>query len=128
MSENTSSSGRVQLLEESFAICSLSPHAALPSWLNYKGYGFVSRSPDELCIICSEEMAPEKQRTEQGWRCLKIEGDDVADVRRVRAELVGLLFNSGIKTLTQSTYKSDYLLFEGPDLPAVQRVLSEALK
>ena len=116
---------QISLLAERFVVCSLNPNDALPAWLNYSGYGFVSRTPYELCLICSEEMAPKSAQTEVGWRCLKIEKSPHSFIRKTRADIVGLLSNVGLRTLTLSTYKADYLLFYGSDLAAIKQVLSD---
>lgn len=116
---------KLLLLKDRFAICSLSPSAALPAWLNYQGYGFVSRTQDELCIICTETMAPEAARTESGWRCLRIDKPADSVVRTVRADIVSFISGGGYRSLTLSTYNTDYVIFTEVDRAEIIRLIEQ---
>lgn len=113
------------LLKERFAICKLGADAALPSWLNYQGYSFVSRSPEELSIICSESITPPSALTEGGWRCVLIKKPSASAVRTVRIDTVTQLAKMGLPSYTVSAYETDYVLFRDSDIERVRTALAD---
>lgn len=117
---------KLLLINESFSICHLGPDSALPAWLNYTGYSFVARSPEELSIICPEKMSTPHATVEKGWRCLKVESPPEPLIRTLRVAVVALLTQEGIKTLTVSTFETDYLLFKDADFSRVELALETA--
>jgi hypothetical protein len=60
-----------------YAVCRLSPEASLPSWiLDCETAEFLSitRTEDELSIVCLEKRVPEEVVTEAPWAVLKVQG------------------------------------------------------
>src|SRR6185295_12496250 len=64
----------LSLLPDRYAICRLEPTAAIPSWCGGGQFASISRTPDELSIVCPEEKVPSGITCEAGWRVLKCEG------------------------------------------------------
>ena len=48
----------LELLPQSFAICRLSTREQVPQWAMNSPFFSISRSADELSIVCSEEDVP----------------------------------------------------------------------
>src|ERR1044071_311730 len=62
------------VLPDRFAICRLDPKTEVPSWSAHGVFTSISRSDDELSIVCPEANVPSGVTCEPGWRVFKCEG------------------------------------------------------
>lgn len=62
------------LLADTLAICRLPADAPVPAWAWSGEPASVTRTRDELSIVCRADAVPEGVQCEAGWRCLKVEG------------------------------------------------------
>lgn len=117
---------KLQLIEGNFAVCRL-PSSA--EWeLPADGrFASVTRTPDELSIVCSVSLVPsEATDVESDWRMMRILGQiDFAAVG-VLASLAGPLAAAGISIFVQSTFNTDYLMVKADKVDAVVQVLTNA--
>jgi hypothetical protein len=97
-------------LEGAYAVCRLSPDAPFPEWATGGPFVSISRSEEELSIVCREEAVPEGVRCERGWRCLRVAGALDFALVGVLASLLGPLAAAGISVFAVSTFDTDYLL------------------
>ena len=56
-----------------YAICRLAADSSWPSWA-VGDFVTISRTPEELSIVCAQEAVPAGVRCETGWRCLRVAG------------------------------------------------------
>jgi hypothetical protein len=105
------------LLPEQYAICKLPPGTPVPAWALHHQASFcsVTRSPDELSIICPQEQAPVEIGANTGWRCLKLNGPIGLDEPGVLASMVTPLGEAGVSVFAVATYDTDYLLVQKLD-------------
>ncbi len=97
-------------LGESFAICRLASSADLPAWASSSAVWSVTRTPDELSIVCPESAVPTDVLCDRGWHGWRIAGTfDLTSVTGVLASLVGPLAEAGVSVFAVSTYDTDYL-------------------
>ena len=99
----------LELLPEVYVVCRLEPGAPAPPWPT-KGLFSVTRTPEELSVVCAEECAPEGATCQHGWRCLKVRGPLDFALVGVLASLSAPLAASGVSIFVISTYDTDYLL------------------
>ncbi len=100
---------RLQVLPEAFAVCRLEPHAAVPDWAAGEIVS-ITRTADELSIVCREELVPPAIRSENGWRCLKVEGPIPFATTGIAAAISSPLAAAGISVFLISTFDTDYVL------------------
>jgi hypothetical protein len=98
------------LLPERLAVCRLASDAALPDWARRGQFSSITRTPDELSIICGEADVPEGVRCERGWRALKVTGPLDLGMVGVLAGLATPLAAAGVSLLAVGTFDTDYLL------------------
>ncbi|HKO58974.1 MAG TPA: ACT domain-containing protein [Thermoanaerobaculia bacterium] len=101
---------RLRQLAGRYAVCRLDPRDAIPSWADGQGFVSISRTPDELSIICDETRVAATVVAERGWRCLSVEGPIAFSVTGVAASMTGALAAAGISVCLVATYDTDYLL------------------
>ena len=101
-------------------MCRLAPDTGIPSWVPTKGFVSVTRTAEELSIVCQSDAVPDSIRTERGFRVLKIEGPFDFSLTGILLAVIGPLADAGISIFALSTYDTDYVLVKKNDLiPAV---------
>jgi hypothetical protein len=105
----------LRVLEETFAVCRLDADAPFPDWAGGELVS-LTRTAEELSVVCPERVVPEGVCREGGWRCLQVAGTlDFATVG-VLASLVGPLSRAGISVFVLSTFDTDYLMVKEENL------------
>ena len=107
----------LQVLPDRLAVARLEPDADWPTWsLGAGRFLSITRTKDELSIVCREEAVPAGVTSEGGWRALVVDGPlDFSEVG-VLAALTDALAHEGVSIFAISTYDTDYLLVRAPDL------------
>jgi enamine deaminase RidA (YjgF/YER057c/UK114 family) len=115
----------VDVLPETLAICRLRPSERIPSWALELHEGFVSvtRTPNELSIVCPQEAVPPDTQVEEDWRALVVPGPIPFEATGVLSAIAAPLAAAGISIFAISTYDTDYVLVRSRDLEAALRAL-----
>jgi hypothetical protein len=100
---------RLTSLAGLYAVCRLDAAADVPSWAR-GGFVSITRTADELSIVCAEGDVPSDVAAERRWRALRVEGPIPFDVTGVAAALVAPLADAGISVFLIATFDTDYLL------------------
>jgi hypothetical protein len=116
---------RLTLLPSRYAVCRLAPNAGVPSWPS-GAFLSITRTADELSIVCAEESVPPDVKTERGWRCLALEGPIPFDAIGVAAAITAALAAAGVSIFFVSTYDTDYVLVPGRSLDSAIAALRAA--
>jgi hypothetical protein len=96
-------------LAGTFAIVRLSPSAETPGWPAGELVS-ITRTRDELSVVCSETAVPHATEADRGWNCLKLEGPIPLTTVGVASEFTTLLAKAGVSVFLISTFDTDYLL------------------
>jgi hypothetical protein len=102
---------RISILPGLLAVCRLAPDAHVPSWVR-GAFTSVTRTEDELSIVCDDEAVPEDVQAERGWRALKVLGPIPFEMTGVAAALVAPLAEARISVFLMATFDTDYLLLK----------------
>lgn len=113
---------RLRALAGSWAVCRLPPTTPLAA-IGEGPFFSVTRTPDELSIVCREDRAPRAARVEAGWRLLQVEGPLAFTEVGVLAALAAPLADAGVPIFVVSTWDTDYLLIPRDRWPAAARAL-----
>lgn len=98
------------ILENMVGICKLDVNAMIPTWA-YRGNFFsVTKTPEELSIVCSETAIPANVLCEKSWKVLKIQGPLDFGLVGVLAKISSSLARAGVSIFAISTYNTDYIL------------------
>ncbi len=116
----------LHLLPGEFAVARLAPDAATPVWADSPIFSAVTRTRDELSIICPAEQVPATVRHEGGWILFKFQGPFAFTQTGVLASVLAPLAEARIGILALSTFDTDYLLVKSTDLEAAVRALHSA--
>jgi len=117
---------RLAVVPGRLAVCRLPPKDAIPDWASAAGFSSVTRTHDELSVVCAEAAVPADVRGERGWRLLVVAGPLDFGVVGVIASLVEPLARAGIPIFVLSTFDTDYLLVKEVRLAEAGAVLTAA--
>lgn len=99
-------------LKGSFSICKLDPASDIPSWAWDGNFYSITRTTDELSIICDRRNIPENINCEHNWRVLVIEGPFEFEEIGILHSITKSLAEADLSLLTVSTYNTDYILIK----------------
>ena len=111
------------VVDRLFAVCRLEPADSVPRWATAGEFFSITRTADELSVVCPQEAVPDRVKGERGWRCLRVAGTIPFSVVGVLASLTAPLAEAGISVFTISTFDTDYLLVKAEDLERAVDVL-----
>lgn len=108
---------KIQLkkIDGTYAIARLAPEHTIPDWADGPGFVSISRTDDELSIICLQNRIPDGVRVEQNWICFKFMGPFAFDAAGVLLGVIRPLSEKGIGVLAISTFDGDVLLIKAHD-------------
>lgn len=109
-----------------YAVCRLDPGEPVPAWAWQGDFVTVTRTPEELSVLCAEDGVPEGMQAEGGWRCLKLAGPFDFALSGVLASVLGPLAEARISILAVSTFDTDYVLVRADRLEQALYALREA--
>jgi len=114
------------LLEHNLAVCRLAPDSPVPDWAQRGTLWSITRTPEELSLVCEAEDAPPGVRAEYDWRAIQVKGPLDFSMVGVLAALAGPLAEAGIPIFAVSTFDTDYLLIKEKTIPQAVTALSAA--
>ena len=104
------------VFSELFAVCKLDHNAPIPAWASAGTLFSITRTADELSIVCPQSLIPDVIRCERDWRCLRVAGTMEFSMIGVVASLSQPLADAGIGIFVTSTFDTNYLLVKENDL------------
>ena len=111
------------------AIVQLPKNSAVPHWaIEEQDFFSVTKTRDELSIVCLEWKVPEGVKVEKGWRCLKVEGPLDFSLTGILSSLAQPLSAASISIFAISTFDTDYLLIKKENLQKALEVLGSFCK
>jgi hypothetical protein len=115
---------QLRVLPDRYAVVRLAPGAELPSWVDRGPFRSVTRTDNEVSIVCRDRDVPDGESAERGWRVLEVTGPLDFSLSGVVASLVVPLAAKEIPIFAISTFETDYGLGRGSDLDAASRALA----
>lgn len=114
------------VLPQSFVIAQLERDADLPNAvLASPGFMSITRTDDELSIVCAEGVATGLARVDSDWRVIKVQGPFAFDQTGVLAAFLNPLAAAAIGIFAVSTFDTDYILVKSINLENAVQVLKD---
>src|SRR6185295_5567551 len=98
-----------------YAVVRLPASEPIPAWAGSGSFSSITRTPDELSIVCVESAVPAGARTVGGMRLLGVQGPLDFALTGVIASLAGPLAAAGVSVFVVATFDTDYLLIRDSD-------------
>lgn len=106
----------LEVLSKTIGVCKLDTAQAVPTWA-YQGEFFsITKTMEEISIVCSEENIPKDVLCERSWKVFKVQGTLDFGLVGILAKITTALANAGLGIFAISTYNTDYILVKEKDL------------
>ena len=86
----------------------------------------MTRTEDELSIVCEDSAIPPGVRAERGWALLKLHGPFALDEVGVLSSFARPLADANVSVFAVATFDTDYLLVKTDRLEAALAALASA--
>ena len=100
----------LQLHSTVFSIHSLYVDSPIPSDLFKQNIFFISKTYDELSIVCPSSFNIDSLDAEHNWLALEVVGPLGFSLTGIMANISGVLASASISIFALSTYDTDYVL------------------
>jgi hypothetical protein len=107
-----------------YAISRLDAKDDVPTWSGASPFVSISRTPDELSIVCLEANVPSGTTCELGWRVLKCEGPLDAALTGIMVSIAEPLADASVPIFPIATHDTDYILVKEVHLEIAIRALT----
>ncbi len=109
-----------------YAIVRQLPDAPVPDWATNSELTSITRTANELSIVCAVDSVPKDIDPGLRWICLKLEGPFPFSQTGVLLSFIEPLSNNGIPIFAISTFDTDYVLVQEEFAPAALNELEKA--
>lgn len=113
----------LKLLKDTYVVCRLEKDSSIPSWAFDGEFSSITKTDDELSIVCLQDNIPDNIKCERDWRILKIQGPLDFSLIGILSKISGLMAENNISIFAVSTYDTDYILLKNDKLENAIRVL-----
>jgi uncharacterized protein len=95
-----------------YAIVRLASDATIPDWAARAEFTSITRTGDELSIVCPIENLPDDVSSPHRWICLKLEGPFPFSLTGILLSFIEPLSSNRVPIFAISTYDTDYVLIQ----------------
>lgn len=113
----------LSILPEKLGICHLDKNSEIPPWAEKISFCSITRTKDELSIICPQDKIPAGVMFEKNRRAFKVEGPLGFELTGIVSSLSKPLAEAKISIFYISTYETDYILVEEKNLAKTKKIL-----
>lgn len=101
---------RFSVAAQGLVVCRLEAEAIVPAWAPRGAFFSVTRTPEELSIVCAEERVPPEVKRSGRCVLLKLQGPFPLSETGVLSAFVAPLAAVGVPVFVVATYDTDYVL------------------
>ncbi len=102
----------LSILPDMYAVCRMPSKTDIPTWGIASSFYSVTRTSDELSIVCESKAVPARVKAKRNWRIIKVKGPLDFSLTGILASLAVPLANAHISIFAISTFDTDYLLVQ----------------
>ena len=113
----------MKVIDETYGVCRLNNNQSVPDWAKDSRFYSITRTFEELSIVCSQANIPDGVKCEKDWRMLKIEGPLDFSMIGIIASISTVLAQAKISIFAVSTFDTDYILLKDKDFDNAVKVL-----
>ena len=109
-----------------YAVCQFHRDKNIPYWALLGDFVSLTRTHEELSIVCQQENVPDDIEAERGWRCVQVQGAFDFSVAGIHVSLAVPLAEAEISVLAIATFSTDYLLIKEENVEQALEVMKLA--
>ncbi|MDZ7840329.1 MAG: ACT domain-containing protein [Gammaproteobacteria bacterium] len=107
---------KLSVLPGTMCIARLPPDAVLPDWVPEAAWCSITRTAEELSIVCEAVHVPPNVRQQGGWRLLQVAGPLDFALTGVLHRIAAPMADAGVSIFALSTFDTDYVLVSEAEL------------
>ena len=115
----------LSIIPEKLGICHLEKNKKIPERALNEWFLSISRTNDELSIVCREEIIPANIKVEKTRKGIKVIGTLDFSLTGILSSLATPLAKAKISIFAISTFNTDYILVKEEKLESAMKVLSK---
>lgn len=116
----------LSVLEETFAIHSLSEDSAIPASVLASNFYFIGKTNDELSLVVKQDIEIDALETDKNWRVLEVLGPLNLSMIGIMAQISQCLATAEVSIFVVSTFETDYILVKDHQLETAVSALKAA--
>jgi hypothetical protein len=101
---------KFRLLPGSYAVVRLAVDTPVGDWATKGGFSSITRTADEVSVVCPTDNLPAEMHPSHPWICLKLEGPFPFSQTGVLLSFIEPLSTKDVPIFAISTYGTDYVL------------------
>ncbi len=113
----------LQILDGYYTIHRFPADSTLPVEVWESSFLSITKTEDELSIVCDASIVLDAEESECGWSCIKVLGPLDFALTGILAKLSVILAEAQVSIFAISTYDTDYILIKSEKLELAVRVL-----
>ena len=117
---------RFSVAGHGLVVCRLEADAIVPAWAARGAFFSVTRTQDELSLVCAEERVPAEVKHSGRLALLKLHGPFELSETGVLSCFVGPLAEAGVPVFAVATFDTDYVLVPEESLETALAALKKA--
>ena len=114
---------QLTILENGFTIHRFSPNQNVPNQVYESPFYSISKTDDELSIVCTSTTQLKSDKSESGWSCIRVVGSLDFSLTGILAKISAILAEAEISIFSISTFDTDYILVKSERLPSAREAL-----
>ena len=107
---------KINILPSTYSICRLSPNSQIPNWTHKGSFVSITKTTEELSVVCEESQVPSDVKAESDWRILKVEGPLDFSLTGILSRISTCLAKAKISIFAISTFDTDYIMVKSSSL------------
>ena len=111
------------VLSGTYAIHRLNIRAAVPESVFQSRFFSVTRTDEELSVVCPGELCLDSDRVDPDWACIKVRGPLDFGLTGILADISGVLAVAEISIFAISTFDTDYILVKRASVQTARKAL-----
>ncbi len=115
---------KLSKINGSFSICQLKGNADIPQWIYQSSFFNISKTSEELSIVCEEQNVPADVKQNSGWTAFKVEGPLDFNLTGILASIANPLAEAKISIFAVSTFDTDYVFVKSDQFEKARHILT----
>ena len=117
---------RLKPLSGRYAVSRLEAKESIPGWADGPGFVSITRTEDELSVVCLQDRVPDAVKHDRDWVALKLQGPFAFDETGIVLSVIKPLSENELGIFLVSTFDGDHLLVKAKDEAAARGLLVAA--
>lgn len=107
---------KLSVLEDLFTIYRFPANHQIPEQVHESDFFSISKTDDELSIVCKSSILMDSEEADTGWSCIKVWGPLDFSLTGILADISAVLAKAEVSIFAISTFDTDYILVKSEQL------------